>query len=42
MPFIRDYSLGFLLQARIAANKGTLQQVQGRLYRFLMLSASAE
>jgi hypothetical protein len=24
----RDYSKGFLLQARIAANTGTLQQVQ--------------
>jgi cephalosporin-C deacetylase-like acetyl esterase len=38
----RDYSLGFLLEVRIAANTGTFQQVQGRLYRFLMLSASAE
>jgi hypothetical protein len=52
MDFNRHYALEFLLPAcaaasadsqdRIAANTGTLQHVQGRLYRFLILSASAE
>ena len=34
----REYALDFLFQGRIAANTGTLQRVQGRLYRFLMLT----